>query len=146
MILLIALVGGIALAGAVVLAVTGLRKVPVQPRRPRPSIGQLWARYTRRPAGKAGRRRDLQLAGSVALGFGDLRGHRLADRDPAGAGRGVPAADPARPGTAQRSGAAGGVGPVGAASGDHPAAGPGRGVRDPGLPVHRATADRRRGR
>ncbi len=67
---LTALLGGMALAGGVLLLVTGLRKVPVRPRRPRPSIAQLWARYTRRPAGKAGRRRDAQLAGSVAVGFG----------------------------------------------------------------------------
>src|SRR4051794_22768053 len=66
---LVALLGGMALAGGVVLLVVGLRKVPVQPRRPRPSPAMLWARYTRRPAGKAGRKRDLQLAGSVAVGF-----------------------------------------------------------------------------
>ena len=66
---LIALVGGMTLAAAVLLMVTGLRKVPVKPRRPRLTADQMWARYTRRPAGKAGRRRDLQLIGSVVAGF-----------------------------------------------------------------------------
>src|SRR6478752_608446 len=66
---MVALLGGMALAGGVVLLVLGLRKVPVRPRRPRPSLALLWARYTHRPAGKAGRRRDLQLAGSIAVGF-----------------------------------------------------------------------------
>ena len=69
MITLAALTVGMAVVGAVVLAITGWRKVPVQPAKPRPSLGQWWARYTRRPAGKAGRIRDLQLAGAAAAGF-----------------------------------------------------------------------------
>ena len=71
MIPLAALLGGMALAGAVVLMVTGLKKVPVEPRptrRRRLSPGQAWARYTRRPAGKAGRQRDVRLVAGVAAG------------------------------------------------------------------------------
>lgn len=69
MIALIALVGGIAFAGAVVLLVAAIRPGPVRPRTPRPTPVQLWARYTRRPADRAGRRRDLQLLGSLAAGM-----------------------------------------------------------------------------
>lgn len=71
MITLAALLGGMALAGAVVLMVTGLKKVPVAPqptRRRRLSPGQAWARYTRRPAGKAGRQRDVRLVAGVVAG------------------------------------------------------------------------------
>lgn len=66
---LVALVGGIAFAAAVILLIAAFRPGPVQPRTPRPSPAQLWARYTRRPVGRAGRRRDLQLVGSLAAGF-----------------------------------------------------------------------------
>ena len=67
---LVALLGGMALAGAVVLLVTGLKKVPVAApvRRRRASPAQAWARYTRRPPGKAGRQRDLRLLAGVAAG------------------------------------------------------------------------------
>lgn len=63
MITLAAMLVGAAFVGAAVLLVTGLRKVPPTParRRRRLTPAQLWARYSRRPAGKAGRVRDLQL-------------------------------------------------------------------------------------
>lgn len=66
---LVALLGGMAVAGAAVFLVTGLRKVPVTPpvHRQRLTVAQAWARYTRRPAGKAGRQRDIRLlSGGIA--------------------------------------------------------------------------------
>ena len=66
---LVALVGGVAFAAAVILLIAAFRPGPARPRAPRASVAQLWARYTRRPAGRAGRRRDLQLLGSLAAGF-----------------------------------------------------------------------------
>ena len=70
MILLVALLSGMAFAGAAVFLVTGLKKVPVAPaaRKQRITPAQAWARYTRRPAGKAGRQRDLRLLAGVAAG------------------------------------------------------------------------------
>lgn len=70
MILLVALLSGMAFAGAAVFLVTGLKKVPVAPatRKQRITPAQAWARYTRRPAGKAGRQRDLRLLAGLAAG------------------------------------------------------------------------------
>lgn len=71
MITLVALLSGMAFAGAVVFLVTGLKKVPAAPaRRRRITPAQAWARYTRRPAGKAGRQRDLRLLAGLAAGVG----------------------------------------------------------------------------
>lgn len=72
MITVAAMVTGVAFVGACIFLVTGLRKVPPHtPRsgRPRPTAGQVWARYTRRPAGKAGRIRDLQLLIGITAGL-----------------------------------------------------------------------------
>ena len=66
---LVALVGGVAFGAAVLLVVAAFRPPPVRVRAPRPSTAQLWARYTRRPPGGAGRRRDLQLVGGAAAGL-----------------------------------------------------------------------------
>jgi tight adherence protein B len=69
MTILAALLGGIAAAAAVLLLVTGWRKVPVtSTRRHRITPTQMWARYTRRPAGTAGRQRDLRLLAGVVAG------------------------------------------------------------------------------
>lgn len=61
---------GVLFVGAVLLLVSGLTKVdvPDQPASPRRTAGELWAHYTRRPPGRAGRRRDLLLMGSTAAG------------------------------------------------------------------------------
>ena len=67
---LVALLAGIALAGAGLLLVSGLKKVPVTPsRKVRITPAQAWSRFTRRPAGKAGRQRDLRLLAAVAAGL-----------------------------------------------------------------------------
>lgn len=71
MITVAAMIAGAAFVGACLFLVTGLRKVPPkrQPARNRLTPGQAWARYTRRPAGKAGRVRDLQLLAGAAAGI-----------------------------------------------------------------------------
>lgn len=67
--LLAALAGLVVTAGLVAL-VAGLRRLPPRTRssRARPVVAA-WARVTRRPPGRAGRRRDLLVLGSVAGGF-----------------------------------------------------------------------------
>lgn len=50
------------------LLVLGIRKSPVRPGRPQRSLAQQWAHLTRRPAGAAGRRRDLTWAAAVLGG------------------------------------------------------------------------------
>ena len=65
---LVAFVGAVALVGAVVLAVSLRHPAPARVRRQRLTPAQTWARVSRRPAGEAGRRRDLVLLGSVAAG------------------------------------------------------------------------------
>ena len=64
-----ALLGVLAVA-AVLLLVSGLTPVDPadQPPVRRRTAGEVWAQYSRRPAGQAGRRRDLTLAGSMAAG------------------------------------------------------------------------------
>jgi tight adherence protein B len=70
-------VNGIAAAAAGLLIVAGLlgigyglrRAVPRAPARPARSLADVWARLTRRPPGRRGRRRDLVLLGSVLAGF-----------------------------------------------------------------------------
>ena len=65
---LVAFVGGVAFVGAVVLAVSLRYPAPVRPRRQRRTLAQTWARATGRPAGAAGRHRDVLLVASLALG------------------------------------------------------------------------------
>jgi len=64
---------GILLVGGVILVAAGLRRRPAAPvvvrRRDGQSLSQLWARVSRRPAGEAGRRRDLFLLVAVIAGF-----------------------------------------------------------------------------
>lgn len=64
---------GILVVGGVLLLVAGLRRRPVGPapvhRRDGQSLGQLWARASRRPPGEAGRRRDLLLLAALIAGF-----------------------------------------------------------------------------
>ena len=65
---LIAIAAGLLLTAGVLGIVLGLRRTdrPAAPRRP--AVG-VWARVTRRPTGAAGRRRDLMLMGSIAVGL-----------------------------------------------------------------------------
>lgn len=67
----LAAIAGLLVVGGLVALIAGTTKrwVPA-PRTRRPGAGSTWARLTRRPAGVAGRRRDLVLAGSVVLGLG----------------------------------------------------------------------------
>jgi Flp pilus assembly protein TadB len=61
---------GLLVAAGLVGVVAGLRRLPprARPARAR-SFGAAWSRVTRRPAGRAGRRRDLLVLGSVGGGF-----------------------------------------------------------------------------
>ncbi|HEY9290531.1 MAG TPA: type II secretion system F family protein [Microlunatus sp.] len=69
----VAVWAGVLLAGGCVLLAAGLRRHPVRsevrPRLEPQSIGQLWARISRRPPGAAGRRRDLILLAALIIGF-----------------------------------------------------------------------------
>ncbi len=65
-----ALLAGLLLSGGLVTVIAGARRVwlPASAR-PGSSSASVWARSTRRPAGPAGRRRDLLLLGSLLTGF-----------------------------------------------------------------------------
>ena len=65
---LLAVAAGLLLAAGVLGIAMGLRRT-VRPPAPRRPVTGVWARVTRRPAGPAGRRRDLVLAGSLAVGL-----------------------------------------------------------------------------
>ena len=65
-----AVAAGLLLTGGLLALVLGVRRT--EPRaavRPTRSAADLWARLTRRPPGVRGRRRDLMLLGSLAVGF-----------------------------------------------------------------------------
>lgn len=68
----VAAVAGMLLVGGALALVLGLQRTWV--RQPsttaRVSVATRWARLTRRPPGAAGRRRDLLMGGSVAVGLG----------------------------------------------------------------------------
>jgi Flp pilus assembly protein TadB len=68
----VAAVAGMLVVGGVLAIVMGARRIWA--REPsttaRVSLPDRWARLTRRPPGPAGRRRDVVLAGSVAVGLG----------------------------------------------------------------------------
>ena len=67
--LLAALAGLLVTTGAVALA-AGLRRRPERLRASgAPTVATAWARVTRRPPGRAGRRRDLLVVGSLTGGF-----------------------------------------------------------------------------
>lgn len=66
----VAVVAGLLLIGGAVLVWNGLSATWPE-RRPQPeTVGDRWARLTRRPPGRAGSRRDLLLLGSVVVGVG----------------------------------------------------------------------------
>lgn len=65
----IAAVAGLLIVGGLVMVIAGARRRWIPgPRRPRPR-GSTWARLTRRPPGRSGRRRDLVLAVSLLVGL-----------------------------------------------------------------------------
>ena len=67
---LVAALGGLLVSAGLVALVAGLRR---RPARSRPtgssSLSAAWTRMTRRPPGRAGRRRDLLVVGSLLGGF-----------------------------------------------------------------------------
>lgn len=60
---------GILCVGGILAVVAGLRRSWSPPVRRRSGLAESWARVTRRPAGRLGRRRDLTLAASLAAGL-----------------------------------------------------------------------------
>ena len=59
---------GAGLAAGIVLLVAGLRPAPNRSKRPRRTLKAQWVRLTRRPGGRAGRRRDQLLGASLIVG------------------------------------------------------------------------------
>jgi Flp pilus assembly protein TadB len=55
--------------GGLLMIIRGARRTATQPAPGRQTIGSAWARLTHRPAGNAGRRRDLLLLCGVLAGF-----------------------------------------------------------------------------
>ena len=66
---MLAITGGLLITAGLLGILHGMRQKTALVGTRRPSPGQLWARITRRPAGQAGRRRDLILLGSLITGF-----------------------------------------------------------------------------
>lgn len=63
---------GLLLVGGVIAVLVGLRRrpdLPVTRRRAREPLSRVWARVTRRPPGRAGRRRDAILLAAALIGF-----------------------------------------------------------------------------
>jgi tight adherence protein B len=60
---------GLLSVGGVLMIIRGARRTAEQPARGSETIGSAWARLTRRPAGSAGRRRDLLLLCGVVAGL-----------------------------------------------------------------------------
>jgi Flp pilus assembly protein TadB len=66
----VAAVAGLLLVGGLLLVIGGARRSWAdRPARPSGSVANRWARLTRRPAGRLGRRRDLTLLGSLLAGL-----------------------------------------------------------------------------
>ena len=67
---LVAALAGLLVSAGLVAVVAGLRRRPPRTRTtPGRTLGARWARVTRRPPGRAGRRRDLLVVGSLVGGF-----------------------------------------------------------------------------
>ena len=66
---LLGAIAGVGLALGIVLLVTGLRRHERRPAQRRRPLKARWARLTRRPGGRAGRRRDQLLLASVLAGL-----------------------------------------------------------------------------
>jgi tight adherence protein B len=66
----VVVLAGLLVSGGLVGVVAGLRRLPPRARPVRDrTLGGAWARVTRRPPGRAGRRRDLLVLGSLLAGF-----------------------------------------------------------------------------
>jgi tight adherence protein B len=66
----VVVLAGLLVSSGLVAVVAGLRRLPPRARPARAhTLGTSWARLTRRPPGRAGRRRDLLVLGSLAGGF-----------------------------------------------------------------------------
>jgi tight adherence protein B len=67
---IVAIAAGLLIIGGLLAILAGLRRwTPPAPRRQAESAGELWARFTRRPPGPRGRRRDVILVLSLIIGF-----------------------------------------------------------------------------
>jgi tight adherence protein B len=66
---MLAITAGVLITAGLLGIVHGMRQETRVAGTQRQSPGQRWAKITRRPAGRAGRRRDLILVGSVIMGF-----------------------------------------------------------------------------
>jgi tight adherence protein B len=66
---MLAIIAGLLITAGLLGIVHGMRQQTRVAGTRRQSPGQLWAKITRRPAGQAGRRRDLILLGSLITGF-----------------------------------------------------------------------------
>ena len=66
---MLAIIAGLLITAGLLGIVHGMRQQMRVAGTRRRSPGQLWAKITRRPAGQAGRRRDLILLGSLITGF-----------------------------------------------------------------------------
>jgi tight adherence protein B len=64
-----AVAAGLLMTGGLLALVLGVRRTEARPPRSARSVSDLWARLTRRPPGVRGRRRDLVLLLSLAVGF-----------------------------------------------------------------------------
>ena len=64
-----AVAAGLLVTGGLLALVLGVRRTETRPARPTRSAVDLWARLSRRPPGVRGRRRDLVLLLSLAVGF-----------------------------------------------------------------------------
>ena len=64
-----AVAAGLLVTGGLLALVLGVRRTESRPARPTRSAADLWARLSRRPPGVRGRRRDLVLLLSLAVGF-----------------------------------------------------------------------------
>ena len=64
-----AVAAGLLLTGGLIALVLGVRRSEARPARPNRSAIELWTRFTRRPPGAHGRRRDLVLLSSLLAGF-----------------------------------------------------------------------------
>jgi tight adherence protein B len=64
-----AVAAGLLLTGGLIALVLGVRRTEARPVRPDRSAIELWTRFTRRPPGARGRRRDLVLLSSLLTGF-----------------------------------------------------------------------------
>jgi tight adherence protein B len=67
---LVAAAIGLILVGGVLAIIRGFQRTAPSDRPPRQRLAATWVRVTRRPIGRAGRRRDATLLAGILVGFG----------------------------------------------------------------------------